>query len=208
MAQELEELKIAWLGLRARVEQLAAERQQYLEFFENAAEAYVVTALDGRIVEANGAAVDVLHGGAVTDNVAQFGGKRSRELVVTSFNLFEGRGIETKHIFKRAVRDLVPAEILNRPKQGFGIPIDRWINEQLRDRVRGTLTEPRTMQRGYVEPRYVILMLDENQRGRRDHAGELWALFMLELWHRKFVDAPGGIPLGDHLNQSLAPMVA
>jgi len=60
MAQELEELKIAWLGLRARVEQLAAERQQYLEFFENAAEAYVVTALDGRIVEANGAAVDVL----------------------------------------------------------------------------------------------------------------------------------------------------
>ena len=55
MAQELEELKIAWLGLRARVEQLAAERQQYLEFFENAAEAYVVTALDGRIVEESAA---------------------------------------------------------------------------------------------------------------------------------------------------------
>ena len=46
------------------------------------------------------AAVDVLYGAAVTDHVAQFGGKRSRELVVTSFNLFEGRGIETKHIFK------------------------------------------------------------------------------------------------------------
>ncbi|HYR37425.1 MAG TPA: PAS domain-containing protein [Burkholderiales bacterium] len=60
MAQELEELRIAWLGLKARVEQLAAERQQYLEFFEQAAEAYVVTASDGRIVEANGAAVDVL----------------------------------------------------------------------------------------------------------------------------------------------------
>ena len=118
------------------------------------------------------------------------------------------KGLETKHIFKRAVRDLVPAEILNRPKQGFGIPIDRWINEQLRERVRGILTEPRTMQRGYVEPRYVNLLLDENQRGRRDHTAELWALFMLELWHRKFVDAPGGIPLADHLNQSLAPMVA
>jgi asparagine synthase (glutamine-hydrolysing) len=118
------------------------------------------------------------------------------------------KGLETKHIFKRAVRDLVPAEILDRPKQGFGIPIDQWINEQLRDRVRGTLTEPRTMQRGYVEPRYVNLLLDENRRGRRDHAGELWALFMLELWHRKFVDAPGGIPLGNQLNQSLAPTVA
>ena len=60
MAQELEELKLAWLGLKARVEQLAAERQQYLEFFENAAAAYVVTSLDGIVVEANGAAVDVL----------------------------------------------------------------------------------------------------------------------------------------------------
>lgn len=98
------------------------------------------------------------------------------------------RGLETKHIFKRAVRDLVPAEILNRPKQGFGIPINRWINQQLRERVRGTLTEARTMQRGYVEPRYVNLLLDEHERGRRDHATELWTLFMLELWHRTFVD--------------------
>ena len=118
------------------------------------------------------------------------------------------KGLETKHIFKHAMRNLVPAEILDRPKQGFGIPIDRWINEQLRERVRGTLTEPRTMQRGYVEPRYVKLLLDEHERGRRDHATELWALFMLELWQRKFVDAPGGIALSDHLNQSLAPMVA
>ena len=54
------ELKTAWLGLKAHVDQLAAERQQYLEFFENAAAAYVVTAADGRIVEANGAAVDLL----------------------------------------------------------------------------------------------------------------------------------------------------
>jgi len=60
MSQELEQLKMAWLGLNARVEQLAAEHQQYLEFFENAGAAYVVTTADGRIVEANGAAVDVL----------------------------------------------------------------------------------------------------------------------------------------------------
>ena len=98
------------------------------------------------------------------------------------------KGLETKHIFKLAVLDLVPPEILNRQKQGFGIPINRWISQQLRDRVRGTLTEPRTMQRGYVEPRYVNLLLDEHERGRRDHATELWALFMLELWHRAFIE--------------------
>lgn len=118
------------------------------------------------------------------------------------------KGLETKHIFKRAVRDLVPAEILDRPKQGFGIPIDQWINQQLRERVRGTLTEPRTLQRGYIEPRYVKLLLDEHERGRRDHATELWTLFMLELWQRKFVDESRGNGISGEVTQSLAPMVA
>jgi len=118
------------------------------------------------------------------------------------------KGLQTKHIFKRAMRDLVPTEILDRPKQGFGIPIDRWINEQLRERVRGTLSEALTMQRGYVEPRYVRVLLDEHEKGRRDHATELWTLFMLELWHRKFVDKPGSLELENHVNQDLAPMVA
>ncbi|MFL6334321.1 MAG: asparagine synthase (glutamine-hydrolyzing) [Pyrinomonadaceae bacterium] len=101
------------------------------------------------------------------------------------------RGGETKHVFKRALAGLVPEEILHRPKQGFGVPIDRWINDRLRERVRGTLEEPRTAQRGLFEQSYVRLLLDEHERGRRDHAHELWALFMLELWHRTFVDDAG-----------------
>ncbi|MCA1633285.1 MAG: asparagine synthase (glutamine-hydrolyzing) [Acidobacteria bacterium] len=101
------------------------------------------------------------------------------------------RGLETKYLLKRAVSDLVPAEILNRPKQGFGVPIEQWINQQLRDRVRGTLLEPLSLQRGFAEPRYVELLFDEHERGRRDHSTELWALFVLELWHRQFVDGGG-----------------
>ena len=97
-------------------------------------------------------------------------------------------GIETKHLFKRAVTDLVPPEILNRPKQGFGIPIQHWINRQLRERIRDTLNNPRTLQRGYVSREYVELLLDEHERGRRDHAMALWSLLMLELWHRQYVD--------------------
>ena len=118
------------------------------------------------------------------------------------------KGLETKYILKRSMRDLVPPEILNRPKQGFGIPIDQWINEQLRERVRGTLTEPRTMQRGFVEPRYVNLLLAEHERGRRDHATELWALFMLELWQRTFAAAPRASLEQGQLNRGLAPLVA
>jgi asparagine synthase (glutamine-hydrolysing) len=96
--------------------------------------------------------------------------------------------LETKHLLKLAVKDVVPAEILNRAKQGFGVPIQEWINQELRGRIREVLTEPITTQRGYVETRYVNLLLDEHERGRRDHSMGLWALFMLELWHRQFVD--------------------
>jgi asparagine synthase (glutamine-hydrolysing) len=118
------------------------------------------------------------------------------------------KGLETKHIFKRAVEGLVPAEILNRPKQGFGVPIEQWINEQLRERVRGTLTEARTRQRGLIEPRYVNLLLDEHERGRRDHATALWALFMLELWQRTFIDSTGNHPLPEQLSANLTGAIA
>jgi PAS domain S-box-containing protein len=57
---ELEDLKSMWLNLKAHVDQLAGERQQYLDFFEQSSEAYVVTDEQGTIVDANGAAVDVL----------------------------------------------------------------------------------------------------------------------------------------------------
>ena len=60
MRVELEELKALWLDLRSQVDRLAGERQQYIDFFEQASEAYVVTDADGAIVDANGPAVDIL----------------------------------------------------------------------------------------------------------------------------------------------------
>ena len=97
-------------------------------------------------------------------------------------------GLETKTLFKRAVADLVPEEILTRPKQGFGVPIQQWINLQLRDRIRDTLTDNRFRQRGIISPAYTDVLLDEHERGRRDHSMALWSLLMLELWHQDFVD--------------------
>ncbi|MBD0326769.1 MAG: asparagine synthetase B, partial [Pyrinomonadaceae bacterium] len=101
------------------------------------------------------------------------------------------RGREGKYIFKRAISDIVPDEILRRPKQGFGVPLDQWINDQLRGRIRETITEGRARERGYIEQRYVNCLLDEHERERRDHSTRLWALFMLELWHRTFIDDAG-----------------
>jgi asparagine synthase (glutamine-hydrolysing) len=98
------------------------------------------------------------------------------------------KGLETKYIFKKAMEGIVPHEILYREKQGFGVPINEWINSQLKDRIHGILSEKRTVERGYFEPKYIQILLDEHAKNRRDHSHALWILWMLELWHRQFVD--------------------
>jgi len=98
------------------------------------------------------------------------------------------RGSVGKHILKAAVRGLVPDEIINRPKQGFGVPIKRWFNNELRELLYDTLTDSRTLQRGYFDQAAVNEILDEHRRGRRDNSTHLWGLLTLELWHRAFID--------------------
>ena len=98
------------------------------------------------------------------------------------------KGLETKYIFKKAMEGIVPSEILYRAKQGFGVPIEEWINNQLRTRIHETLLESKTLERGYFEKSYIQTLLDEHSKGRRDHSHALWILWMLELWHRQFVD--------------------
>lgn len=98
------------------------------------------------------------------------------------------KGLQTKYIFRQAVRGLVPPEILERPKKGFGVPIGEWINSELRGQIHETLSDKQTLERGYFAPSYIKTMLDEHARNRRDHSHALWILWMLELWHREFVD--------------------
>ncbi len=98
------------------------------------------------------------------------------------------KGLETKYIFRRAVRGIVPDAILDRPKQGFGVPIGEWINSQLRSQIRETLLEKRTLERGYFNPKSIKILLDEHEKNRRDHSYALWILWMLELWQRKYTD--------------------
>jgi len=98
------------------------------------------------------------------------------------------RGSVGKHILKAAVRGLIPDEIIDRQKQGFGVPIARWFNNELRELLYDTLTDSRTRQRGYFNQSAVGEILDEHRRGRRDNSTHLWGLLTLELWHRAFID--------------------
>ena len=98
------------------------------------------------------------------------------------------RGVETKWILKHALRDLLPAGILRRPKMGFNLPLDAWLRGELRDMARELLLGPRSLARGYFRAGYVRRLLEEHQARRWNWHNEIWTLLMLELWHREIVD--------------------
>jgi asparagine synthase (glutamine-hydrolysing) len=99
------------------------------------------------------------------------------------------RGSEQKYIFRKlAARVGVPMEALHRPKQGFALPLVHWTRTELKELILTVLLEPRTLQRGYLNPRGVRQLLDEHFRGRRNHAGRIWRLLMFELWHRNYLE--------------------
>jgi asparagine synthase (glutamine-hydrolysing) len=105
-------------------------------------------------------------------------------------------GRTKKYVFKRAVRDLLPAEIIDRPKMGFGVPLDHWFRRDLREMAHDLLTGPRARARGYFRPAVVERLLSEHERGVRSWHFQLWNLLMLELWHRMFIDdRPAGPPV-------------
>jgi len=99
-----------------------------------------------------------------------------------------GNGSQKFILKKLAVRLGVPDEVLNRPKQGFALPLGHWMRNELKDLVQSTLRDAQTTNRGYFRASGVKRMLDEHFHGRRDHSARLWRLLMFELWHRNFLE--------------------
>jgi asparagine synthase (glutamine-hydrolysing) len=99
-------------------------------------------------------------------------------------------GGRTKALFKRAMEPYLPREVIYRKKMGFGVPIDEWLRGALKPLAYDTLLSESARQRGLFRPDYVRGLLDEHCSGARDHHYRLWALLMLELWFRMWIDAP------------------
>jgi asparagine synthase (glutamine-hydrolysing) len=100
------------------------------------------------------------------------------------------RGGRRKHILKRLAERLgIPSGLLHRRKQGFQLPLVEWMRNDVKDQFLRVLLEPRTLQRGYFKPEAVKSLVDEHVRGRRNRAGLLWRMLILELWHRNFMES-------------------
>ena len=113
----------------------------------------------------------------------------SRAMVELAFQIpsrFKRQGAKGKLILRDVYRRFLPPELDNRPKMGFGAPLDHWLRRgPLADHAREVLTDPQTVARGYFRQSYVERLLDEHQNHVFDHAYRLWALLMLEYWHRR-----------------------
>jgi asparagine synthase (glutamine-hydrolysing) len=104
------------------------------------------------------------------------------------------KGRKKKWILREALRDWLPGETLDRPKQGFSVPVGEWFRSELRGHVEDVLFDPRSLSRGYFRADALRSMLARHASGNDDDAKRLWSLYMLELWHREFVDCTGKSP--------------
>jgi asparagine synthase (glutamine-hydrolysing) len=100
------------------------------------------------------------------------------------------RGSEKKWILREALRPWLPGDILDRPKQGFVVPLSSWLRTDLRSWAREILLDDSTQARGYFAPGSMEALLDRHANGSDAEDKRIWGLVMLELWHREFVDHP------------------
>jgi asparagine synthase (glutamine-hydrolysing) len=99
-----------------------------------------------------------------------------------------GRG-RKKLLLRRAYRGRIPDSILDGPKRGFGVPLGAWFRGELQSYARDLLLDPTTLDRGYLNESAVRSILDAHAAGRGDRSAQLWALLMLEAWHREIGEA-------------------
>ncbi|MEM4389303.1 MAG: asparagine synthase (glutamine-hydrolyzing) [Candidatus Micrarchaeia archaeon] len=95
------------------------------------------------------------------------------------------RGLETKHVFKRALKPWLPLEILERKKRGFGIPLGPWFKKEVGEFLEQKIAEGRVCAKLFSKDE-VFRMLNEHRKGRAAYSYKLWALLELELWSDAF----------------------
>ncbi len=97
------------------------------------------------------------------------------------------RGRRTKHILRDLFAYLLPPEIEQRGKVGFGVPLGMWFKGPLRAPAHDLLLGSDARALGYFRREAVARLLDENQQGQADHGKRIWTLLNLELWLRRYM---------------------
>jgi len=95
------------------------------------------------------------------------------------------RGLTTKRILREAMRRVLPAAILERPKIGFRVPVNEWFRGSMRGYLTDHLLGGESRTRDYYRPQALRGYVEEHTSGRQNHEKLLWSLLSLEIWHRE-----------------------
>jgi asparagine synthase (glutamine-hydrolysing) len=114
------------------------------------------------------------------------------------------KGFNTKHIFRSAMRGILPSTILNRGKQGFSIPIKNWLRNEMRVYMQDVLGSSPLIKSAFNTD-HIQQLVREHMDYRANHNHVLWALINLAVWHRQFVESP--IPSADKVTSMPATQV-
>jgi len=120
--------------------------------------------------------------------VAEFSGTIPARLKV--------KGFQKRYLFKRAFRNLLPTEVINKKKHGFGIPVGVWLksDRRLRELTRDTLLSARALERGYIRRSFLEYLFRADEAEKSTYYGDIiWTFLTMELWHRQSVDEPARV---------------
>jgi asparagine synthase (glutamine-hydrolysing) len=111
----------------------------------------------------------------------------------------KSRRLETKWAVKEAMRDILPKEILQKKKTGFNPPLPTWLNHELKPLVSHLLNPAVIERRGIFRPAGVARLLTDHAESKRDNSLKIWALLMIEVWQRMYLDGASESSVRDDL---------
>lgn len=112
---------------------------------------------------------------------------------------------QTKVILREALRNLVPAAVMNRSKMGFPVPFGTWVRGTFRTILDEYVLSTRALDRQLFNPQTVRRIVDEHLSGTRAHADRLWLLVNLEMWQRMAIDGEMPQPLEEQVEAETVP---
>jgi asparagine synthase (glutamine-hydrolysing) len=96
------------------------------------------------------------------------------------------KGFTSKYILKKAMKNWLPDEVINRPKKGFGVPIAKWVKGPLKELFEDLLSSDRIKREGFLNPEYVTTLLQDHLVNKKDNRKQLWTLLVWELWVNRY----------------------
>jgi asparagine synthase (glutamine-hydrolysing) len=93
----------------------------------------------------------------------------------------------SKYILRRAMKDVLPDEIFNRPKHGFDVPIEHWLRKELKPLLKVLLSEKELNRTEVFNYDKIQRILSDHNSGKHDLSSEIWSILNFQIWHKIYI---------------------